>query len=60
MAFTIAVDVQPLAQALDSPERTRRVRDALATMSPEVRDYRGLTPVHTALLGWLEARSAAP
>ena len=58
--FTIAVDVQPLAQALDSPERTRRVRDALATMSPEVRDYRGLTPVHAALLGWLEARSAAP
>jgi len=58
--FTIAVDVQPLAQALDSPERARRLRDALATMSPEVRDYRGLAPVHAALLGWLEARSVGP
>ena len=58
--FTIAVDVQPLAQALDSPERARRLRDALATMSPEVRDYRGLAPVHAALLGWLEARSGGP
>jgi len=58
--FTIAVDVQPLAQALDSPERTRRLRDALATMSPEVRDYRGLAPVHAALLRWLEARAVGP
>lgn len=58
--FTIAVDVQPLAQALDSPERARRLRDALATMSPEVRDYRGLAPVHSTLLRWLEARSGGP
>ena len=51
--FTIHVDVQPLAAALDDPARKARVRDALASMSPAVLDYRGLTPVRDRLLQWL-------
>jgi hypothetical protein len=35
-----------------------RVHDALASMSGEVLDYRGLAPVRDRLLRWLAARSA--
>lgn len=57
--FTIAVDVRPLADVVDTPERARRLAEALASMSPAVLDYRGLTPVRDALLAWL-ARVARP
>jgi len=57
--FTIAVDLQPLAQAIDSPERAARLHAAVSTMSPAVLDYRGLTPVREALLRWLAARGGA-
>jgi hypothetical protein len=56
--FTILVDVQPLAQALDSPARARALHDAIASMSPAVLDYRGLAPVREPLLAWLAARAA--
>lgn len=56
--FTIAVEVQPLAQALDSPTRARALHDAIASMSPAVLDYRGLAPVREPLLAWLAARAA--
>lgn len=54
--FTIAVEVQPLAEVIDSRERAQRLADAVASMSPEVLAYRGLTSVRDALLGWLATR----
>ncbi|MFO1220965.1 MAG: DUF3445 domain-containing protein [Burkholderiaceae bacterium] len=53
---TIAVDVQPLAQALAEPGRAARVHDALAAMSPALLAHRGLAPVQERLLRWLAAR----
>ena len=53
--FTIRVDLQPLTQVIHSPQRARRLHDALASMSPAVLDYRGLTPVRATLLSWLES-----
>jgi hypothetical protein len=57
--FTIHVDVQPLAQAIDTPEKAQRLHDALATMSPAVLRYRGLVAVREPLLHWLAQRAAA-
>ncbi len=54
--FTILVDVQPLAAAIDTPERAARLHDAVASMSPAVMDYRGLAGVRDDLLAWLAAR----
>ncbi|MEO7246673.1 MAG: heme-dependent oxidative N-demethylase subunit alpha family protein, partial [Rubrivivax sp.] len=56
LAFTIRVDVQALAAAIDSPARAARLHAAIGSMSPAVLDYRGLTPVRDALLGWLGSR----
>jgi hypothetical protein len=33
------------------------LREALASMSPAVLDYRGLAPVQERLLHWLDARA---
>jgi hypothetical protein len=52
--FTILVDVQPLASALDRA-RAARLHDAIASMSPAVLDYRGLAPVRDELLARLAA-----
>ena len=57
--FTIAIDVQPLAAALDTPARALRLRDAIASMSPTVLSYRGLDSVRDELLAWLAERAAA-
>ncbi len=57
--FTIAVDVQALASAIDDPGRARALRDAVETMSDEVLGYRGLAPVRAALLAWLERQAGA-
>lgn len=54
--FTIAVDVQPLADVIDSHGRAQRLAEAVASMSPEVLAYRGLTSVRDALLDWLATR----
>jgi hypothetical protein len=56
--FTIAVQVTPFALALDDPDRARRLHEALASMSPAVRAYRGLDDeAATLLLAWLHARA---
>jgi hypothetical protein len=55
--FTIHVESRPLVQAIDSAERARRLRAALASMSPAVLAYRGLTDAQPRLLEWLD-RSA--
>lgn len=57
--FTILVEVEPLCQAIDSPQRARRLHDALATMSPAVLRYRGLEAVRDPLLRWLAGRAAS-
>lgn len=57
--FTIHVEVQPLAQALQTPAQAARVHDALASMSAAVLAYRGLIPVRGRLLRWLAGRAAA-
>ena len=57
--FTIAVDTQPLAQAIDTPQRARQLHDAVASMSDAVLGYRSLSDVRGPLLAWLQARAAA-
>ncbi len=57
--FTILVDVQPLLQAIDSAAKAQRLRDALATMSPAVLDYRGLAAARDPLLHWLARRASS-
>ena len=57
--FTIQVQVQRLADALDSPARAQALHDAVASMSPAVLGYRGLQSVREPLLAWLSERAAA-
>ena len=57
--FTIAIDVQALDQALDTPTRAQRLHDAIASMSPTVLSYRGLENVRDDLLAWLAERAAS-
>jgi hypothetical protein len=58
--FTIQVQSRPLAEAVGSPEHAQRLHDALASMSPAVLAYRGLTDVRTRLLEWLQDRAQCP
>jgi len=57
--FTIHVDMAPLVDAIKTPDQARQVHDALASMSPTVLAYRGLTDPRDRLLAWLAARSGA-
>ena len=57
--FTIHVQVQPLTEALHTPQRAGLLHDAVASMSPEVLRYRGLQSVREPLLQWLAARAGA-
>lgn len=57
--FTIRVDLQPLTQALPSPAHAGQVHDALASMSPAVLAYRGLTDARDRLLIWLGTQARA-
>jgi hypothetical protein len=55
--FTIAVNVERLADALPRPQHAVRLHAAIASMSPAVLDYRNLGGVRAALLAWLAARA---
>jgi hypothetical protein len=55
--FTIAVDVQRLADALPTPQHAARLHAAIASMSPAVLAYRNLAGVREPLLAWLAARA---
>lgn len=57
--FTIQVDTQPMAQAIDSAARAARLHAALASMSHAVLAYRGLDTVRAPLLQWLERRASS-
>lgn len=54
--FTIRVGVEPLPQAVRTPADAQRLRDALASMSTAVLDYKGLTAARDPLLRWLDTR----
>ncbi len=54
--FTIAVQVQPLAEAIDAPDKAAALHQAIASMSPAVLEYRSLSAVREPLLAWLAAR----
>ena len=52
--FTIGVQLAPLSQALQAPAQLQRVRDALASMSEPVLEYRSLSRVREPLLRWMD------
>jgi hypothetical protein len=54
--FTIQVQIEPLASAIDSAAKAARLREAIATMSDAVLAYRNLSAVREPLLAWLAAR----
>lgn len=51
--FTIRVMLAPLTETVDTPAKATRLREALASMSPAVLDYKGLVPAREPLLRWL-------
>jgi hypothetical protein len=55
--FAIRVMLQPLAQAVRTPEQALRLRDSLASMSQAVLDYKNLGGAREPLLRWLASRS---
>lgn len=58
--FTIAVDVQPLLEVAAESTRARMLHAALASMSPAVLEYRGLTAARETLLDGLAALALQP
>ena len=58
--FTIHVQVQPLAETLNTPARAAALHDAVASMSDAVLAYRNLAGVREELLAWLVARAGRP
>jgi hypothetical protein len=58
--FTIHVESQPLTVAAAAGDAARRLHDAVASMSPAVLAYRGLSEARDRLLAWLATRSALP
>jgi hypothetical protein len=57
--FTIHVEVQRLADAVQTVDHARRMHDAIASMSPAVLAYRNLAVPRERLLNWLAERAAA-
>ena len=51
--FTIRVMLQPLVQAIRTPEQARRMHDSLASMSDAVLAYKNLTAAREPVLRWL-------
>ena len=56
--FTIRVQVEPLASAVDTPEPAARLHDSLASMSEAVLEYKNLVAAKPRLLQWLRERAA--
>ena len=57
--FTIRVQLQPLARAVDTIARARRLHDSLASMSEAVLAYKGLSAAKPRLLQWLMMQTAS-
>jgi dimethylamine monooxygenase subunit A len=58
--FTIAVDCVPLVDVVRVGDRAQRLHDTVASMSPAVVAYRGLTVARDGLLAWLHAQAQTP
>jgi DNA-binding cell septation regulator SpoVG len=56
--FTIRVASVPLAEAVQSATDARRLHDAIASMTPAVLDYKGLSAARSRLLAWLDTWTA--
>ncbi len=56
--FLIRLHVTPLAVAADTPARLSVLRAALASMSPQTLEYKGLADRRAGLLEWFDARRA--
>ena len=56
--FTIHVELRPLTQALHDADQARQLHDALASMSPAVLAYRGLTDARERLLAWFSRQAS--
>ena len=54
--FTIGVDTQPLADAIETRDKAASLHAAIASMSEAVLAYRSLASVRAPLLAWLESR----
>ena len=57
--FTIHVELAPLVQAIDTPDKAATLRDALASMSDAVLRYRSMEAVRDRLVDWLARRAAS-
>jgi hypothetical protein len=57
--FTIHVEMQALALTASLPAQARQLHAAVASMSPAVLAYRGLTDARARLLAWLAERGTA-
>jgi hypothetical protein len=55
--FTIHVESRPLPEIAGDAVHARQLHDALASMSPAVLAYRGLTDAQPRLLAWLAQRA---
>jgi len=55
--FAIHLGLQPLTQAVQTPEQARQMHDSLASMSQAVLDYKNLAAAREPLLRWLASRS---
>ena len=56
--FTIRVGLEPLAQAVNTPDKARRLSGSLASMSDAVLAYKGLATAREPLLRWLAGVTA--
>ena len=56
--FTIHVEMQALADAVQLPEHAQQLHAALASMSPAVLAYRSLAAPRDRLLAWLAMRAS--
>lgn len=56
--FTIQVNTEPLAGAIDTAAKAARLHEAIATMSEAVLAYRSLAAMRAPLLAWLAQRAA--
>jgi len=57
--FTIHVETRPLTVTVSVPAQARQLHAAVASMSPAVLAYRGLTDARDRLLAWLAERGGA-
>lgn len=55
--FTIRVQLEPLASAVDTPDKARRLHDSLASMSDAVLAYKNLADAKPRLMRWLDRQA---